>query len=53
MLTVKKPAKFDQKRGVRRLARQRVGPVPSTRVIQPKNVRKRPKHPTPLDADSE
>jgi hypothetical protein len=48
---MKKPRKFDQKRGVRRLARQRVGPVPSTRVIEPKAARRRPKHKKPPDAD--
>jgi len=50
---VKKPSKFDQKRGVRRLARERVGAVPSTRVIEPKARRRRPKHKKPPGADLE
>ena len=40
--------KFDQKKEVRKLARERVGTVPSTRVIQPKTRRKKPKHPPRL-----
>ena len=36
--------RFDQKKGVRRLARERVGTVPPARVIEPKDVRKKPKH---------
>jgi hypothetical protein len=39
--------KFDQKKEVRRLARERVGPVPASRTIQPKTRRKKPKHPKP------
>ena len=42
-----KPKKFDQKKGVRRLARERVGTVPAPRVIEPKTRRKKPKHPKP------
>jgi len=41
---VPKPKKFDQKKGVRRLARERVGAVPAPRVIEPKTRRKKPKH---------
>jgi len=37
--------KFDQKKGVRRLARERVGTVPASRVIEPKTRRRKPKHP--------
>jgi len=37
--------KFDQKTEVRRLARERVGPVPASRVIEPKTRRRKPKHP--------
>ncbi|MGD0619309.1 MAG: hypothetical protein ABSB67_16810 [Bryobacteraceae bacterium] len=39
--------KFDQKKEVRRLARERVGPVPASRTIQPKTLRRKPKHPKP------
>jgi hypothetical protein len=40
---------FDQKKGVRKLARERVGPVPPSRPIEPKSKRKKPKHPNPAD----
>ena len=43
----KKP-KFDQKREVRKLARERNGPVPASRPIEPKSSRKKPKHPKSL-----
>jgi hypothetical protein len=42
-----RPRKFDQKKEVRRLARERVGTVPATQTIQPKTRRKKPKHPKP------
>jgi hypothetical protein len=38
---------FDQKKGVRRLARERVGTVPPARPIEPKDKRKKPKHKVP------
>jgi len=40
---VPKPKKFDQKIGVRKLARERVGTPPPPKVIVPKLERK-PKH---------
>jgi hypothetical protein len=40
----KKTARFDQKKGVRKLARERVGTVPPARPIEPKDKRKKPKH---------
>jgi hypothetical protein len=43
-----KAKKFDQKKGVRRLARERVGTVPAPRVIEPKPRRKKPKHKKPV-----
>jgi hypothetical protein len=49
---VRKPGKFDQKRGVRRLARERVGAVPAAKVIQPKS-RRKPKHKKPPGAEGE
>jgi hypothetical protein len=42
--TVKIKAKFDQKKEVRAIARERVGPVKAARVIVPKTDRKKPKH---------
>jgi hypothetical protein len=40
---------FDQKKGVRKLARERVGTVPPARPIEPKEKRKKPKHKKPVD----
>jgi hypothetical protein len=39
--------KFDQKKEVRAIARERVGPVKSSRTILPKTSRKKPKHKKP------
>lgn len=50
--TVPKPKKFDAKKGVRRLARERVGTVPAARVIEPKPRRKKPKHKKPPEAEA-
>lgn len=36
---------FDQKNEVRKLARERVGIVKASRPIEPKDTRKKPKHP--------
>jgi hypothetical protein len=46
-----KVIKFDQKKEVRAIARERVGTVPSSKVIQPKTGRKRPKHKKPIPAE--
>ena len=46
-----KVKKFDQKKEVRAIARERVGTVPSSRVIVPKTSRKRPKHKKPVSAE--
>ena len=43
----KKPI-FDVKKEVRKLARERVGTVPSSHPIPPKSARKKPKHKKPL-----
>ena len=48
----KKPKPFDQGAGVRRIARERVGTVPSTKPIEPKDKRKKPKHKRPPDEDA-
>ena len=42
---------FDQKKEVRRLARERVGAVPAPKVILPKSKRKKPKHKQPIQAE--
>ncbi len=40
----KKPEKFDQKKEVRAIARERIGTVPGSRVIAEKPKRKKPKY---------
>ena len=40
--------KFDMKKEVRKLARERVGPVPAAKTFQPKSARKKPKHKKPI-----
>ena len=42
---------FDQKNEVRKLARERVGTVKASRPIQPKDARKKPKHPKPPELE--
>jgi hypothetical protein len=49
---LRKPRKFDQKAGVRRLARERVGSVPAPKIIQPKS-RRKPKHKQPPGSEEE
>lgn len=44
--------RFDEKKEVRKLARERVGTVPATRPIEPKTNRKKPKHKKPPDQES-
>jgi hypothetical protein len=39
----KKP-RFDVKKEVRAIARERIGTVPASRAIEPKQQRKKPKH---------
>ena len=48
---VKIKAKFDQKKEVRAIARERVGPVKSGRAIVPKTDRKKPKHKKPPEEE--
>jgi hypothetical protein len=43
----KKKEIFDQKKEVRAIARERVGPVKASRAIVPKLDRKKPKHKKP------
>ena len=44
----RKKQAFNMKKEVRKLARERVGTVPSSRPIPPKADRKKPKHKKPL-----
>jgi hypothetical protein len=47
----KKTKPFDQGAGVRRIARERVGPVPPAHPIEDKSKRKKPKYKKPPDAE--
>jgi len=44
----RKKQTFDMKKEVRKLARERVGAVPSSRTIRPKSERSKPKHKKPV-----
>jgi hypothetical protein len=46
--SVAKSKRDPSRKKVRRLARALVGPVPSAKVIQPKTLRKKPKHKKPI-----
>jgi hypothetical protein len=48
---MRKVKRYDTKIEVRRLARERVGMVPSPKVIVPKTQRKKPKHKKPIEAE--
>jgi hypothetical protein len=48
----KKP-RFDQKKEVRKLARERVGIVKPARPIEPKDARVKPKHKKPIEETAE
>ena len=43
--------KFDVKKEIRKLARERVGTVPAARPIQPKQLRKKPKYKKPIEEE--
>lgn len=45
--------KFDKKKEVRAIARERVGSVPSAFVIKPKTERTKVKHKKPVEAEAE
>lgn len=45
--------KFDKKKEVRAIARERVGSVPSARVIEPKTARQKVKHKKTVEAEGE
>lgn len=49
----KKTKRYDVPTEIRRLARERVGTVPSPKLIVPKKQRKKPKHKQPLGEETE
>jgi ribosomal protein S28E/S33 len=48
----KKKRVFDQKNEVRAIARERVGPVKASKVIVPKDQRKKPKYKRPPEEEA-
>lgn len=52
-MATKKKQVFDQKKEVRKLARERVGTVKPTRVIEPKEQARKPKHKRPIVPEEE
>jgi hypothetical protein len=48
---VRKSKKFDSKKEVRAIARERVGTVPPARAIKPKTQRNKPKYKKPIDTE--
>lgn len=48
----KRKVKFNQKKEVRAIARERVGPVKASRAIVPKVDRKKPKHKQPPEEEA-
>lgn len=51
MVARRKVKRFDRRTEVRRLARERVGNVPSAKVMVPKTRRKKPKHKKAVGAE--
>jgi hypothetical protein len=52
-VTKKKTRRYDIPTEIRRLARERVGAVPSPKLIVPKKQRKKPKHKRPPGEEPE
>jgi hypothetical protein len=48
----RKKKSFDLAKEVKAIARERVGPVPAGKAIQPKSSRKKPKHKTRFEEES-
>ena len=48
----RKKQTFDAAKEVRAMARERVGPVPAGKPIQPKSARKKPKHKKPIEDEA-
>lgn len=43
--------KFDLTKEVKAIARERVGTVPSAKTLEPKSLRKKPKHKKPIEEE--
>ncbi len=49
----RKKKKFDLGKEIRAIARERVGAVPAAITMQPKSLRKKPKHKKPLEEEGQ
>ena len=49
----RKKKTFDLGKEVKAIARERVGRVPASKLIQPKSARKKPKHKKPLGEEGQ
>ena len=49
----RKKKTFDASKEVRAIARERVGPVPAGKPIEPKSARKKPKHKKPIEDEAQ
>ena len=49
--TMARKKKFDVRKEVRAIARERVGAVPASRAIEPKSERKKPKYRKPITVE--
>ena len=50
---MRKRERYDKKKAVKKMARERVGTVKASRPIQPKVLRKKPKHKQQLSSEIE
>ena len=47
----RKKKSFDLGKEIKAIARERVGTVPASKAIQPKSLRKKPKHKKPVEEE--
>lgn len=47
----RKKKSFDLGKEIKAIARERVGAVPAAKTIQPKSLRRKPKHKKPVDEE--
>ena len=47
----RKKKSFELGKEIRAIARERVGPIPSAKTMQPKSLRKKPKHKKPPEEE--
>jgi hypothetical protein len=47
----RKKKSFDLGKEIKAIARERVGPVPASKAMRPKSLRKKPKHKKPVEEE--